>query len=827
MEKNTGVNIFPEKTNIHQQPAERFNEIHHSPKSDTRITGHSKQDIKDFEALSKHLSEAITIYDEKFRHIYANPAFGQIWDIDPEKCKMKTDRELSIPDEYLDNIETILDKVFKTGEIQSFEFRLNLFGELKYYNTRYIPEFNDNNSLKSVYVIMDDITPLKDKEDEIEFQADILSKVNDAIITVDHQNHILYWNEGAEKLFGFNFEDVEGKILSEIIGYRWISKDDKKRALRQLETSGTWHGENVCFKSNGEKITIESSVKAFYNNKNYMGTLLLMHDVTEPVKIRKTLEKNYKQLQEAQRIGHAGNWEWDIQDNVITWSDELYNIYGLDPDQRGAKFDSIFNMVHPEDQNVVDEVLMNALNDHKPFSYEIRIFRPDGDLKVISCQGEVATDFAGHPLKIICVEQDITERKQIEESLEKAKNELEIRVEKRTRELKTANEMLKIELEEREKAEKELKNSQRNLAKAQKMAHIGNWNWNINTNQLSWSGEIYRIFELNPESFDSGFEAFLSQVHPDDRDFVNESVKKALNKKKPYCIDHSIILPDNSQKIVRNQAEVVLNSDGKAVKMMGTIQDITDIKKAEENQKMLIEELKRSNNELQQFAYVTSHDLQEPLRTIASFTQLLEKRYKDRLDSDADEFIEYIVEAAKRMQILINDLLDYSRVSTRKKEFKLTHTEEVLKNVISNLRVAIDENKSLITSDPLPDVYADSGQLSQLFQNLIGNAIKFRKSEIPPKINITARKDKENNEYIFSVSDNGIGFEPQYKDRIFTIFQRLHTREKYSGTGIGLSVAKKIVERHGGQIWAESEYGTGSTFFFTLPSDENPEKMFK
>jgi len=824
MERNTGANIFPDKANIHHELSEDFSKIQYSDRSKNKMVSDGKFHIKQLETLSNYLSEGITIYDEKFRHIYTNPSFGHIWGINYKKYMMKTDRELRIPDELLDHVESILRNIFKTGEIQTFEFDLDISGNLKQYNARYIPEFDDNNSITFVYVIMEDITLLKDKEDEIEFQADILSHVNDAIITVDHQNHILYWNEGAEKLFGFNFEEVEGKILSQVIGYQWTSKDDKKRALRQLETTKTWHGENICFKSNGEKVNIESSVKAFYDNKNYAGTLLVMHDVTEPVRIKKTLEKNYKQLQEAQRIGHVGNWEWDIQDNVITWSDELYNIYGLDPDQQGAKFDSILNMVHSEDQNIVDEVLLKALHDHKPFNYEINICRPDGDIRVMSCQGEVLTDFAGHPLKIICVEQDITERKRIEESLEKAKNELEIRVEHRTQELKTANEMLKFELEERKRAEMELKNSEKNLAKAQKMAHIGNWNWNINTDRLSWSNELYRIFELDPDSFDSKFEAFLSQVHPDDRNFVNESVEMALNKKKSYCIDHSIILADNSQKIVRNQAEVVIDSDGNAVKMIGTIQDITDIKKAEESQKMLIEELKRSNKELQQFAYVASHDLQEPLRTVTSFAQLIERRYKDKLDSDADDFIEYIVDASKRMQILINDLLDYSRVSTRGKDLKITDTEEVLKNVLSNLNASIRENKAQITHDRLPEVYADSGQLSQLFQNLIGNAIKFKNAETHPKIHLSAKEDKESDSYVFSVSDNGIGIEDEYLQRIFTIFQRLHTREEYSGTGIGLAVAKKIVERHGGQIWVESEYGKGSTFFFTL-SHQKPKNI--
>ncbi|MGZ7068994.1 MAG: ATP-binding protein, partial [Methanobacterium sp.] len=232
---------------------------------------------------------------------------------------------------------------------------------------------------------------------------------------------------------------------------------------------------------------------------------------------------------------------------------------------------------------------------------------------------------------------------------------------------------------------------------------------------------------------------------------------------------------------------------------------------------MVINELKRSNEELQQFAYVSSHDLQEPLRTISSFTQLLQRRYKDKLDDDADEFIEYIVDAAKRMQQLINDLLEYSRVTTKEKEFKTVNINEILDIVLSNLKISIDEDNVEIIYDELPNVTADELQLVQLFQNLIGNAIKFRKVDEPPKIHIYCHKDKEKNEYVFNVNDNGIGIEKQYLERIFVIFQRLHTIDVYKGNGIGLSVAKKIVERHGGHMWVESEFGVGSSFYFTLP----------
>ena len=242
--------------------------------------------------------------------------------------------------------------------------------------------------------------------------------------------------------------------------------------------------------------------------------------------------------------------------------------------------------------------------------------------------------------------------------------------------------------------------------------------------------------------------------------------------------------------------------------------DITARKKAEENLRKTMEDLEHSNRELEQFAYVASHDLQEPLRMVSSYSQLIARRYKDKLDSDGVEFIEFAVDGANRMQKLINDLLAYSRVSTRGRPPETTDAHAALGEAITNLGAAIEESGAFITNDDLPEVAADYSQLVHLFQNLLGNAIKFRGDETP-HIHVSAKRGR--GEWVFSVKDNGIGIEPQYHDRIFIIFQRLHGRDEYSGTGIGLALCKRIVERHGGRIWLESQPGSGTVFHFTIP----------
>ncbi len=255
----------------------------------------------------------------------------------------------------------------------------------------------------------------------------------------------------------------------------------------------------------------------------------------------------------------------------------------------------------------------------------------------------------------------------------------------------------------------------------------------------------------------------------------------------------------------------------------GIVRDITERKQAEEalhrardelelRVQERTEDLARANAELEQFAYIAAHDLQEPLRMISIFTQLLAKRYKGRLDKDADEFITYVVDGAKHMQQMIEDLLTYSRVGTSGKPFEPANCEAVFDQAVANLKVAIEENGAAVTHDPLPTVMVDTSQMIELFQNLISNAIKFRREE-PPRVHVSAKI--ADNEWFFSVSDNGIGISPEFMGQLFKIFQREYVA-KYPGTGVGLAICRRIVERHGGRIWAESEHGKGSTFYFTI-----------
>jgi len=326
----------------------------------------------------------------------------------------------------------------------------------------------------------------------------------------------------------------------------------------------------------------------------------------------------------------------------------------------------------------------------------------------------------------------------------------------------------------------------------------------------------------------------ILDINPSAQQIIGSTEKLALGKSAddvfapwPDLITHFKDVPDEHTEIsVDGNPKLYYDINftslkdhrGNLIGNMIIFRDITARKQTDEKLDSIMEDLKRSNIELEQFAYVTSHDLREPLRMITSFLQLLERRYGDELDQDANEFIGFAVDGAKRLNDMINDLLEYSKVTRKEVELSNVNVEKVIEDTLLNLKVPIDENDAEITYDHLPTVDGDEKLMIQLFQNLIGNSIKYHSQETP-KIHISTQKEK--NQYLFSVSDNSIGISNEYLDRIFTIFQRLHTKDDYEGTGIGLAIAYKIVHQHGGEIWAESEPGKGSTFYFTIPIDVN------
>ena len=379
--------------------------------------------------------------------------------------------------------------------------------------------------------------------------------------------------------------------------------------------------------------------------------------------------------------------------------------------------------------------------------------------------------------------------------------------------LRQANEELNREMMEQRRLRRHLEESEERFRSAFEFAAVG----------MALVSDTGRWLKVNKAICDCvGYSEqellqidFQTITHPDDLAQDLNYVQEMLDgKRQTYQMEKRYIHKNGDIIWALLSVSIIKNLENGRPYFISQVQDITGRKRALMELNSAVDELTRSNAELEQFAYVASHDLQEPLRMVISYLQLLERRYKGKLDNDADEFIHFAVDGGKRMQELINDLLTFSRIGTRGKTFEPVNVETVLKTAISNLSLVIEESQAEIVFDTLPELIADAGQLVQLFQNLISNSIKFRGEE-RPHIRISVQETPQ--EWLFSVQDNGIGIDRQFFDLIFVIFQRLHDRSRYPGTGIGLAICKKIVDRHGGRIWIEASSGKGADFRFTIP----------
>ena len=364
-----------------------------------------------------------------------------------------------------------------------------------------------------------------------------------------------------------------------------------------------------------------------------------------------------------------------------------------------------------------------------------------------------------------------------------------------------------------------LTESERRLAVTLEAAQVGLWSWTFEGDIIEWDPTMRRIFGVAQDAPLDDVRESWSNIHEDDLPALEQAVQEAIAGTAPFNVSYRVVHESGEVRYVSSSGHIIRDEeDGKPVRFIGACKDVT-LAQRSERLAQHARELARSNAALEEFAHVASHDLQEPLRTVSSYVELLARRYKGKLDSDADEFIAYVVDGARRMHTLIENLLEYSRVGSRGKPLEPVDMASILDDVTKGLEAGLNEaGAEIVVEGELPRVSGDADQLRQLLQNLISNAVKFR-GKRKPRIRIQATSLGD--EWHFRVSDNGIGIEPRFAERIFVIFQRLHSRDSYPGTGIGLALCRRIVDRHGGRIWVDSIPGEGSTFSFTLPSAIN------
>ncbi len=581
-------------------------------------------------------------------------------------------------------------------------------------------------------------------------------------------------NRAWEEFFGIERREFIGKHVQELYpSAPWVADEHRAMDEELWKTPGSQSYEiKITTRVAGPRSTIYH--KATFTDAGgrvagLMGTII---DVTGRKKAKRALRESEERFRQTFELAASGIAHVDLQGHFASVNRALSRILGYSTAELVGK--TVKEVSHPEDREVTDAARDRmrsggAESEH----FEKRYLRKDGAMVWVDLTVALVRDGDGEPLYEIAVFDDITERKKVDAALREQTQRLQI---------------------------------------GQAAARMIIMDRDIPNDRLTWSDSPEWLRGPLPAS--GKYPLFKDQVHPEDQARFLAARDMAIDSIHGGSVEFRIVRTDGEVLWLLSRQKVFADASGKAVRMLAALLDITERKRAEQALRAAHDELARSNAELEQFAYVASHDLQEPLRMVASYTQLLGKRYADRLEGDAGEFMAYIVDGAARMKQLIEDLLVYSRVGTSGKEFRPVALQEVLRRTLVNLRAAIEESGAEIAHDPLPEVTGDDSQLVQLLQNVVGNALKFRAQSVP-RIHISSI-EKEN-EWEIAVRDNGIGIEPQYFERIFMVFQRLHDKGAYSGTGIGLAICKKVVDRHGGRIWVESWPGQGSTFHFTLP----------
>jgi signal transduction histidine kinase len=575
-----------------------------------------------------------------------------------------------------------------------------------------------------------------------------------------------------------------------------------------------------------EMVDLEKSYlkerNSIYNSQIYLTPILILsilfitllvlifayYQITKDLEKLQTsnvkLNKSYFLSYQAEILSEFGTWEWNLNNDELIYSDNLYRILGVEPQSFEARQDNFMKFVHNEDVEIVNNILKKILDDEDlPHTY-FRIIRPNGTTRILRSVGKLFVDNLGNKT-LLGVTGDITDEH-------------------------NKNEILKSNYEDLIKVNNQLKIFDESSKQAEILGKYGSWVLNYDTLKFTYSDNKFRLLGFEPQSFDPSIENLLEYVYPEDKPIVDKAFKKALSTMEIPALNYRIIRKDGKIRQFKTIAKPFTDLRG-IRSMIGTTQDVTEDYNKSLQLKHRNTELEKHIKELNEFNQVASHDLQEPLRKIQTFISRISDKDKENMTDAGKEYLSRMERASNRMRVLINDLLQYSKANRSEKNLVQTNLNEALSNSLLELSQNIEDKKAIINYTELPVINGVQFQMQQLFTNLLSNSLKYSKENSTPTIDIsyteitakseTILKDKSLKKYYkISFTDNGIGFGQEYAEKIFLLFNRLHGKTEYQGTGVGLAICKKIVENHKGYIFANGKPNEGATFtiYFPIPT---------
>lgn len=751
-----------------------------------------------FRALIENISDLISLVDPNGNIIYVSPSTTKVLGYKPEEYIGKNIFEF-IESEDVPQMKKLFTSLLeKPGNIISdIQFRLRYSSGNYYWNEATVHNLIHDQTIGAIVFTYRDITERKKAEAEIILQKSYFQQLfensPEGIVILDNQDRIVDVNKGFERMFQFNAEEIKGSVLNQLIVPESLSEQATQMTLFVLKGE-VMHRETVRKRKDGSTVDVSILAYPITLDENQIGVYGIYSDITERKETEKALRNSEERYKAFVKQSTEGIWRFEFLEPISTklpaedqikmvfrygylaeCNDVYAKMYGYNSANEivGARIGDLMDEKDPHNSDYLRKALMKGYKIDNVESIE----RDKDGIKKIFVNNLVGIVENDYLVRVWGSQRDMTEAKKAQEELNKTQ-------------LRLAT----------------LLNNLKDVV----LYETGNNNEFISENVIDMLGYPSTRF------LDRGF--FKSITHPGDWKTIDDKTKEWHKNGSEGVLNLMFRVRRADGRYVWVEDHMIKNKANGNNHMSGVLIDITDHKLAEEKLKQLAEKLTQSNKELEQFAYVASHDLQEPLRMVASYIQLLQRRYKGKLSAEADEFINYAVDGVVRMKTLINDLLVYSRVNTKEAPLEPVDLNKVLEQTLVNLRASIEDSGAAVNVDTLPTVNANSLHMSQLFQNLISNAIKFRKPGEQPVVNINAKH--QGNEWHFTVSDNGIGIDKEFSDKIFIIFQRLHNQTEYQGTGIGLAICKRIIEKLGGHIWVESEAGKGCAFNFTIPDKE-------